>query len=252
MASASLNLHAGGHLVSLDELEQYKAPPPEGRWFPLSHSLVYRRVKETLDGAGYKVAHEQLAVHKGGNQFFGIMELKTPVSDGIALAVGVRNSTNKTFPISFCAGQRVFVCSNLAFRAELLVRRKHSRFGERRFSQDIASAVAGLASFKEEESRRIEVMKATAINDTVAESLTVRAWERGILSVRVLADVLAEWRTPSYPQFEERTAWSYFNACTTVLGRGDRPIKQPAQYVAQTMMLHSLLAPADPHIQQAS
>src|SRR5208337_4337941 len=34
MVSSNLMLHAGGRLVELDELEQFRTPPPDGRWFP--------------------------------------------------------------------------------------------------------------------------------------------------------------------------------------------------------------------------
>src|SRR5262245_13118885 len=63
MASGNLNLHSGGHLISVEDLRSIKAPPPEGRWFPVSHGQVYDRVRETLDAAGYQVATEKLAVH---------------------------------------------------------------------------------------------------------------------------------------------------------------------------------------------
>jgi hypothetical protein len=43
------------------------------------------------------------------------------------------------------------VCDNLAFRAELLVRRKHTINGMRAFGTAIAGAVASLTSFKEAE-----------------------------------------------------------------------------------------------------
>jgi hypothetical protein len=107
MASANLNLHSGGHLVTAEELKGYKAPPPEGRWHPVSHAQVYDRVRETLAAAGYEVASEQLALHRDNHRFFGVMELKTSVSEGVALAVGIRNSTDRSYPLGFAAGNRV-------------------------------------------------------------------------------------------------------------------------------------------------
>jgi hypothetical protein len=55
-------------------------------------------VWETLDAAGYHVRKEQLAVARDGRQFFGVMDLATPVSgDRVSLSVGVRNSVDKTY-----------------------------------------------------------------------------------------------------------------------------------------------------------
>jgi hypothetical protein len=245
MASAVLNLHAGGHLVSLEELDRYQAPEPEKRWFPLSHAHVYRKVREVLDAAGYQVAAEKLAVHRNGARFFGTLELTTKVSEGVALAVGVRNSTDRSYPIGFIAGHRIFVCSNLAFRSDLLnVKAKHTRHGEERFGIGMANAIVRLSSFKDEEARRIEAMRNRTIDDTLAESLTLRALERGIISSRQILDVIREWREPSYEAFKERTLYSYFNAVTTVLGKAEGDVQQPQKYCARTMMLHHLVEKA--------
>jgi hypothetical protein len=128
--SSTLCLHAGARRVSLEELARVQAPPPEGRWFPLSHGSVLARVKETLGEAGYVVRREQLGLSRSDARFFGVLDLSTALTSGVSLAVGIRNSTDKSFPLGFCAGSRVFCCDNLAFRAELLVRKKHTRYGE--------------------------------------------------------------------------------------------------------------------------
>src|ERR1700689_469930 len=97
-------LHAGGSLVTLEQLREIKAPPPEGRWHPISHAVVLDTVKGTLQESGYEVRAEKLAVARSGARFFGTLDLKTSVASGVSLAVGVRNSVDKTFPLGFCAG----------------------------------------------------------------------------------------------------------------------------------------------------
>jgi hypothetical protein len=241
-ATSTLMLHAGGQEVTADQLDELRAPEPVGRWYPVAHGKVYRRVKDTLRAAGYEVVKEKLAVAKMGQRFFGTMDLKVPVAEGVSHAVGVRNSTDKSFPLGFCAGGRVFVCDNLAFRSELLIRRKHTRFGERRFDQAIAQAVSGLASFREEEARRVELLRGAGVTDTLAESLILRAWDKGIVGAHQLGKVLREWREPAFEAFRERTGWSLFNAFTTVLR--PRAVEQPQAFVAQTMQLHHLLGQA--------
>src|SRR5204863_10129851 len=114
--------------------------------------------------AGYGVIRERLGVTGDGHRFFGTLDLSTPLAEGIALAVGIRNSTDKTFPLGFTAGSRVFVCDNLAFRSELMVRRKHTLHGERSFGNAIAGAVTALGSFRDTEGRRIAAMQATTVS----------------------------------------------------------------------------------------
>ena len=70
---------------------------------------------------------------RDGSRFFGTLDLASPLAERTSLCVGIRNSTDQSFPLGFVAGSRVFVCDNLAFRSELMVRRKHTLHGERDF-----------------------------------------------------------------------------------------------------------------------
>ncbi len=239
--SSSLCLHAGARHVSTEELAQVKAPPPEGRWFPLSHGSVLTRVRETLGEAGYLVRREQLGLSRNDARFFGVLDLGTALTSGVSLAVGVRNSTDKSFPLGFCAGSRCFVCDNLAFRAELLVRKKHTRYGEQRFAQAIAEAVTKLSEFKEAEAGRIKAMQHRELTAPVADSLILRAFEKGIVTAPLLPRVIKEWREPTFDDFRDRTYWSLFNAFTAVLG--DRAKTNPHQFAVTTMRLSAHLDP---------
>jgi len=80
-------------------------------------------------------------VSHGGARFFGTLDLTTSVSEGVTLAVGIRNSNDQSFPIGFCCGQRVFVCDNLAFTSEIIVSKKYTRFGQERYLEGLARAV---------------------------------------------------------------------------------------------------------------
>ena len=250
MATSNLCLHAGAGLVSLERLREYQAPPPEGRWYPIAHATVLDTVKDTLGEAGYRVQAEKLAVSREGARFFGTLDLATPVASGVALAVGIRNSTDKSFPLGFCAGNRVFVCDDLAFRSELLVRRKHTLNGARNFSAAIAQAVMSLADFKTTEAARITAMMHTELRPELADSLILRSFEKGIISAPQLPRVLHEWREPSFEEFRPRTVWSLFNAFTTVLR--DRAIRQPTQFAVQTMRLNAVLDPSRPETVHAA
>jgi hypothetical protein len=236
---SNLVLHKGARRVGLEELLVVPAPPGEGRWYPLSHGAVLNRVKETLGEAGYEVKREDLALSRGNARFFGTLDLNSPLADGVGLSVGVRNSTDKSFPIGFVAGNRVFCCDNLAFRSDLIsVRRKHTRYGEQRFALDIAAAMTSLDLFRESEAERIEAMQTTEVDDTRAESLILRAFERGIITAPTLPGAIREWRKPSHEEFQPRTYFSLMNAVTTALGEKAR--KNPSGYAVTTVRLNAL------------
>jgi hypothetical protein len=200
---------------------------------------VLETVRGTLHEAGYEVKKECLALSKDGQRFFGTLDLSTSVASGVCLAVGVRNSTDKSFPLGFCAGERVFVCDNLAFHSELMVRRKHTLHGEARFSAAIADAVVGLGTFREEQEHRIKRLQHMELPPEVSDSLILRSFERGIINSHQLPKVIKEWREPSFEEFQDKTAWSLLNAYTTVLR--DRATSHPTQFAAQTMRLHAIL-----------
>ncbi len=217
MAKSNLILHRGAKAVTPEELLDYKAPPPSRRWFPLSHSRVLSVVSETLRDSGYEIERQQLGVLRDGSRFFGTLDLRSPVADGVGLAVGIRNSVDQSFPLGFCAGSRVLVCDNLAFRSELLLRRKHTIHGERDFVRRIAEAVGQLDAFREQEAARVERLRQTELTLDRADALLLRCYERGILGARDLPGAIREWREPGYGDFRAQTAWSLLNAVTAAL-----------------------------------
>jgi len=244
MVTGNLCLHRGARIVSRDELDLVEAPPSTETWFPLRHGQVLDAVLATLEGSGFEVQSSQLSLSQDNARFFGTLDLSTPVAGGTTLAVGVRNSVDKTIPLGFCAGCRVFVCDNLAFRSELLVARKHTRFGNVRFQEAIALAVQSLDQFRETEGQRIELMRATQLSGSDADSLILQAYERGIISLRTLPEVIRAWRKPTFVEFEERNLWTLLNAFTGVIH--DRATINPQQFALQTIQLNNLLSPPEP------
>ncbi len=247
---SDLLLHAGGRLVTIDELTACKTPPPEGRWHPVSHVKVLESVKETLRGTGYVVKSEKYALARSDARFFGVLDLETPLAAGVGLSVGVRNSTDKSFPIGMACGSKVFVCDNLAFRAELLVRRKHTVNGMRAFGTAISNAVASLTSFKETEELRIRRMAEMELSPAQASHVILTAFRRGIISSLQLPHVCKAWEEPPHEEFQPRTAWSLFNAFTEVLK--PRAVAAPQAFVAQTIRLNGLMLPEGKTVPQTA
>lgn len=239
--ATDLMLHRGARLATREELDQIEAPPPTATWYPLRHATVLDRVMETLDGAGFQIVRSQFAVAQQNHRFFGTLDLTTGIAEGITLTVGVRNSTDQSFPIGFAVGSRVFVCDNLAFSSEIVVARKHTRFGELRFNEAICKAVQSLHQYQDVAAKRIAWMQTAALSDDQANSLMLQAAEKEIVGWRALPKVIDQWREPRFDEFRDRTSWSLFNAFTQVLK--DRQQTQPARAAHETIRLQKLLAP---------
>jgi hypothetical protein len=241
MIASDLVLHRGARIVTREEVDMIDSPAPTKTWFPLRHGAVLEAVLNTLTEASFGIKGMQLSLSSDNARFFGTLDLATPIATGTTLAVGVRNSIDKTFPLGFCAGCRVFVCDNLAFHSELLVARKHTLNGRFRFQEAIALAVNGLEQFREAEAIRIKRMRDYALTDQHAESLMLRAFEQGIVSIRTLPQVIKVWREPPYAEFEDRTLWALLNAFTGVLN--DLRTSNPQRFALQTIRLGALLEP---------
>jgi hypothetical protein len=231
-------LHCGARQVERGELALVPTPEPTATWFPVGHETVIATVSEQIEAAGFIIQTARFGLSRGDARMFATMDLSARLADEVTLAIGIRNSTDKSLPLGFVAGSRVFCCDNLAFRSDLIVARKHTRNGEERFVEAISLAVGSLNQFQQEEKARIEFMQHRTLTNETAESLMLRAYEAGIVSHRLLPGVIGQWRKPSFPEFEPRTAWTLFNAFTTVLGA--RAKSNPQQHAALTIRLGGL------------
>jgi len=242
MVTSTLMNHRGAREVQRDELAVINAPPPTDTWYPIAHRAILDSVWTTLEGAGFQIRQSRLSLSNGDARFFGTLDLATPVSDGVSLAVGIRNSTDKSFPIGFCCGQRVFVCDNLAFTSEIVVSKKHTRFGQERYLEGLARAVASLDQYRESAACWIGQMQTYQLSDDSANSYLLQAYEQDIIGARLLPLVIREWRSPKFEEYLPRTAYSLFNCFTDVLGR-TRQSSYPAEAALSTMRLSKLLSP---------
>jgi hypothetical protein len=241
MSAQTLILHRGARETTLDQIARVITPKPTETWYPIPHVSVLEAVEETLQAASFEVRARRLALSSNEAQFFATLDLAASVGDGVALSVGLRNSIDKTSPLGFCAGNRVMVCDNLSFSAELLVNRKHTVNGGARFREAIAHAAGRLTAFQASEAARVGLMQSAGLDDRDAESFILRAWEAKMISHLQLPAVLSEWREPSHDEFGPRTRWSLFNAFTEVL----RPFSQsnPQAFAGRTFRLNQLLVP---------
>lgn len=240
MSHGTLINHCGAQLVTKGELELIPAPPSTSTWFPIRHLDVLEAVEATIDEANFQIKACHFSVSKQGQRFFGVLDLKTDLADGVSLSVGVRNSNDKTFPIGFCIGNRTFVCDNLAFSSEVVISKRHTRFGENRFREGIVNAVGQLSSYQALEAKRIETLQDRQLDETQAESLVLRAWDKKLIGTRTLRPLLEEWRHPSFEEFEPRTAWSMLSAFTHIAK--DRQRRYPHRAAHEVMQFQNMLA----------
>ena len=97
-------------------------------WRPYAHSQVLDAMEKACAEANLVPSQREYSLSTTGSRMFGvwqIMDLQNAEA-GVCLALGIRNSLDKTMAVGLCAGEKVFVCDNLVFQSEFVVFRKHS------------------------------------------------------------------------------------------------------------------------------
>ena len=150
-----------------------------------------------------------------GSQLFGVMMCDGD-SESTQLALGIRHSHNKSLSGSIGCGNNVFVCDNLIFSAEVVIRRKHTRF----MARDLPGMIDGMfdkfPGMVKSQDEQIERFKAAKLNSLQAAFIMVSTIKRGVFPGSKLGAVLDQWEKPNHDAFLPRTAWSLLNSYTQV------------------------------------
>lgn len=217
----SIILHNGSYEVSYDDLQTVRTPEASPTWTPIPHTELLDAVRSEVLGSGLVIQREMLALSNArtglyGDRFFGLLEIAG--DDGVySLTIAVRNSHAKEFPAGLCVGSKVLVCDNLAFSAEVVIARKHTRFIRRDLPSLINGAVGRLGDLRDHQTKRIEAYQNTTISDPQFHDLLVRGVDGRVICASKLPQVLDAYRHPEHEEFRPRTVWSGFNAFTEVL-----------------------------------
>lgn len=241
MSTAILSAR-GSKIVTADEVFAVPAPAPTVTWFPVPHGRVLETARNTLANAGFNITREQLALGGDGAKFFATFDLASGLANGVTVSAGIRSSIDQTLTFGFCAGSRVFVCDNLSFTSELVVSRKHTKFGSERYQEAMSLAVQKLGQFQITEHERIQDRVKTVIGSERADSIILQAYKAGIVSHIQLPKIIEQWETPKFQEFQPRTLWSLWNAFTWALA----PVAQssPQRFAAATIKLQSIFDPS--------
>lgn len=211
----TLMLHAGAQPAAYDTLRQLETPEATATHVPIPHYRVVDLVKYSLGFFGHEITEEHYGVTEDGARFFGLLSLHSTYG-GYEDTVGLRNSHDKKFPIGISFGSRVFVCDNLAFIAEHVIKRKHTLNAKRDLPGLVGELVEPLADQRDAQHRTFERYKHTPLLQHQADHAIMEMYRSGVLNVTRIADVHREWEEPSC-DWGDPTAYRLFNATTFAL-----------------------------------
>jgi hypothetical protein len=212
----SLMLHAGAEPVELSALKAVPVPEATDSHVPVPHHEFLDMVKMALHIKGHLITSEEYGVTPDGMRFFGVLQLESSYGDYTDV-VGLRNSNDKAFPVGVSYGSQVFVCDNLAFVGDHVVKRRHTARLLRDLPGLVMEMIAPLADERGRQHQVIQSYKGTEVDQKVADFIIMEAFRQDIINVQRIAEVHRQWLHPAHADFSARNAWSMFNAFTHVL-----------------------------------
>src|ERR1043166_1048326 len=209
--------HSRSTLVGRQDLKDLPTPEPTATHFPIPHWRLVETLAETLHFRHLEIVAEEYAVSHDGMRFFGALTLNVEES-GIRIALGLRNSHDKSFSLGLTVGRRVLVCDNLALFGDYApVMRKHTKNVE--VEAILAVAVDQMQRNFEPMRRQIEFFRGYELSDDRAKLVIYEAFFGGRADLPKHLGVVVHdhYFDPKYPEFEPRTVWSLENAFTSAV-----------------------------------
>lgn len=222
----------GGNSATEEQVISSITPPETRSHIPLPHSEYLGMVYNTLDSFGWGVTHKEFSLESGklpvagedikfeSARLFGVLKIQredVAIGEDYQLAIGIRNSHDKSMSAGMVAGLVVMVCSNLDFMGDFSTRHKHST-NVRNVLPGRLKNLAGEIDVAHTDHRQlIESYKATQLEDNVMHDFVVRLADEGAFPWAYGQKILKEYRNPRHQEFEQSTLWGFNNATTEVL-----------------------------------
>jgi hypothetical protein len=223
--TATLSAHQGTSLVSREEVMALVTPDARSSTHRVvPHSEVIVEITGELARRNLTLAKEAYSLSPDGNRLFGVLDTRDDLMpNGIGIAIGIRNSHDRTLALGVCAGTRVFVCDNLAFSGEVVRYRKHtSRISA---PEVIRGAIDQILESTHREARWLEQLKNRQLTNVRAKVILMDLLRAGACTSHQLQEVVRLYfDTP--PDLERLVApgsgWDLFN-CVTRTYRDQAP-----------------------------
>jgi len=235
-------------------------PEPTNTYQPLPNKVMTNMIYTIAEENGIVLVNEQLGMDLKGQRFFGVCDIEGHDIFGghIGLQIGFCNSYNKSMSARFCIGGQVFVCSNRAFHAYTddttgivaMTIRPHKNLNNigvfDGLTIHIREAFEQIENFRKIQERFYDCLASCRISNNRAYGAIVRAAQAGVIKKTNVLTLANEWdrqaKEPEedsdcewYKEFQDRTAYSLFNAFTQV--EKERFARNPVQSNISTMDL---------------
>lgn len=238
----NLILHCGARAIDRSQLAEIPAPEATETWHPISHIHLVNEVERSLTASGMKIVAESFGVTDDNARMFGLLQVAglRDMKD-YAYVIGLRGAIDKSLSRGLAVGSSVFVCDNLAFSSEIVMHRKQTKNILEDLPLMVDTAIGMLASRWNDQARRYEAYKQTAIGAPAAAHLLLEM-AGDVFPAQRLLEVYNEFKSPRHPEFVKGTLWALFNAVTEYLKPRSETSKASGLWTmpARTGRLHKM------------
>lgn len=182
-------------------------------------NLIQERFCDTLSPMGVVLQAERFGLTASDQRMFGVLEFAAQDTDReFSLAVGIRNSYDKTVAAGIAVGGSVFVCDNLMFDADgVVLLRRHTRFVWRDIEEMIAKAALQAWDKYQILHDHAEALQGVGLTDDRAYELFGLLYGRGVINGTQIRRARECWQKPPHAEFRNHDLWSWYNAVNEAL-----------------------------------
>lgn len=218
----SMILHCGGEAVSYNDLTQIPLPEETDTYKPVAHhDLAKNVVGMGNDLLKDKHWHDaQYAVTKDGSRFFGLFTFRDEnedVHEPMRFNIAIRNSYDKSMSVGMAMGATVFICDNLALYGDIKIMRKHTQNVHKDLEEMLVTGIYRGNNNYHNIVEDADTLSNVHVNNNDVYKFMGLLFGHGVVRPRQLSTAMKEWKNPTYESFEDRTAWSAYNAINHAL-----------------------------------
>ena len=214
--SGSLLTHCGADKIDEAAVATIVPPQRTKTWNPIPHKMLIEQVDTAASRLGLEATSRDFAISHEGHRLFGVICYKSEFSD-MEMAVGLRNSTDKSMAAGVCLGNHVFVCDNMAFSSEVVMQKKHSSRIDEHLVDMVQGAYDQFIEAYHKDRLTYDRWKEVEVNEDQAAALLVRAAQRRALPGAGILKTFELFQEPPHPEYGRNTAWTLYNAATQFL-----------------------------------
>jgi hypothetical protein len=210
-----------GNRYSREDVFALTPPAHTQSWKPVSYGdaveFLHEEIRRTLK---MDVVREEYALNQTGLQMFHVAQLDTGTGES-GMAIGLRQSYDKSMALGVVSGAQVFVCSNLCFNGDSFkVMRKNTTNVWDDFKTLIRAQISTAGDAFSSMQVDMGALKAVPCGKRWGYAmLGVMRGERLLTSTQANV-AYGDWDEPRHDDFGDRNLWGLYNAVTEGLKKG--------------------------------